>query len=123
MPEHSEDYQTILAQKHFLEEIEQGIELANQEIIHAHIASLGRDRFLKFAHTVAKLRAQYLRAAVELFVDEADPDPAGLARLREKREMFEEGLSAFESLRRAIEKGYLTVGEAIPKKKIARTST
>ena len=114
MAEHSEDYKRLLAQKHFLEEIEQGVEMANQEIIHASIASLGRERFLKFAVTVAKLRAQYLRAAFQLFVGEAEPDPAGVATLRQKREMFEEALSAFEALRRAIEKGYVGVVEKTP---------
>ena len=120
MPQHSEDYKRLLAQKHFLEEIEQGIEMANQEIIHASIASLGRERFLKFAVTVAKLRAQYLLAAFQLFVGESEPDPAGVAKLREKREMFEEALSAFEALRRAIEKGYVGVVERTATKSKAK---
>ena len=77
MAQHSEDYQRILAQKHFLEEVEQGIELANQEMIHAHLSALGRDRVLKFSVAVAKLRAQYLRAAFDLFVGDVDPDPKG----------------------------------------------
>lgn len=121
MAEHSED-QRILAQKHFLEEIEQGIEMANQEMIHAHLASLGRDRILKFAVSVAKLRAQYLRAAFDLFLGEAGPDPMGIAQLREKREMFEEGLGAFAALRGAIEKGYVNVSEGSAKKRKARTA-
>ena len=122
MPEHSEDYQRILAQKHFLEEIEQAIEMANQQMIHAHIATLGRDRFLKFAVAVAKLRAQYLRAAFDLFVGEADLDAKRVAQLREKREMFEEGLSAFEALRRAVERGYVNISETTRTRKKARTA-
>ena len=122
MAEHSEDYQRILAQKHFLEEIEQGIEMANHEMIHAHLASLGRDRILKFAVSVAKLRAQYLRAAFDVFLGEAGPDPKGVAQLREKREMLEEGVNAFEALRRAIEKGYVTISEGAGRKKQARTA-
>ena len=119
MAEHSEDYQNILAQKHFLEEIEQGIEMANQEMIHAHIASLGRDRVLKFAVVVAKLRAQYLRAAFDLFLGDADAEPNGVALLREKREMFEEGVTAFDALRRAIEKGYVEIADGAAKKRRA----
>ena len=85
-------------------------------------ARLDALRFLKFAVTVAKLRAQYLRAAFQLFVGDKDPDPAGVAKLRQKREMFEEALSAFEALRRAIDKGYVGVVENAPTKpKIKRS--
>jgi len=97
----------------FMNEVEQGIRIANREIIHSSIPHLTRDKVLAFAVVVGKLRAAYLEAAFVI------ADSAGEAILSEsivgdlklKREMFEEAKAAFESLTDAIEKGYVALSQ------------
>lgn len=105
------DYRALLRQKRFLGEIEQGIRLANREIIDPRIPSLNRDTVLTFAIAVARLRANYLEAAFRLGINEHGeaPDPAEIEELRRHREMFQEALHAFRALREAIERGYVDV--------------
>ncbi len=99
----------LLKHKRFLEDIEKGIRIANREIIHAHITDLDSDMFLAFAVSVGRLRARYLDSALKLFLDEDEQWPAegAISALRKERERFEESLSAFDALRRAIEQGYV----------------
>ena len=44
-----DDYKQLQIQKHFLGEIEQGIRLANRELIHKKIPGLNKDTILSFA--------------------------------------------------------------------------
>jgi hypothetical protein len=106
-----DDYQKLLIQKRFLGEIEQGIRIANSEIIHKRIQSLDKDSVLALAVAVGRLRARYLEAAFKLAVDEHGnaPNQAEITELKTRREMFEEAKAAFEALRDAIEKGYVDI--------------
>jgi hypothetical protein len=93
-------------QKKMLAYLDKSIRLVNREIIHKQIPGLTRERFIEFAASVAHLRADYLKAAMDCFLD----DKAGTEQLegvQQKRALFEEGVKAYEALHRAIERGYI----------------
>ena len=102
-------------QRQLNHEVEHSIREANREVIHARIPELDRDRFLKLATVVARLRADYLSAALELVGAESEgvPDAAAIAQLRERRQAFEEARDAFDALKHAVERGYLDLGAAV----------
>lgn len=107
------EYKRLITQQHFLNEIEQGIRVANCEIIHKRIPVLNKDMILTLAVTVGRLRARYLEAAFKLGVNEQDdlPQKAQIEDLRLRRETFEEARAAFAALLDAIEKGYVQAAE------------
>ncbi len=92
--------------KKMLAYLDKSIRLVNREIIHAQIPGLTRERFIEFAASVAKLRADYLKAAMDCFLDDKS-DAEQLQNVQEKRALFEEGVKAYEALHRAIERGYI----------------
>ena len=96
--------------KRFLMEVEQGIRLANNEIIHKVIPPVTSERMLSFAIAVAQLRAQYIEAAF-VFADIKTTEgkkPAGaIEELSSCRRQFEEARDAYIALQRAIELGYV----------------
>ena len=96
----------------FLNEMEQGVRLANQEIIHERIPGLDKNTILALAVSVARLRASYLEAALKIgSVGNGVPDAAMVGDLRAKREAYEESRIAYEALHRAIEVGYIDVAQ------------
>lgn len=111
MSEGHDDYQSLLVQKRFLGEVEQGIRFANREVIHKLIPAITKDNVLAFAVAVGRVRARYLEAAFNLGISEHGdtPDQSEIDELKIRREMYEEAKAAFEALRDAIEKGYLDV--------------
>lgn len=113
MADSTDDYHRYAEQKRFLAEIEQGVRLANTEILHKRITELSQDNILSLAVSVSRLRASYLAAAFKLSVNEQgeQPDADQVSELRNKREMYEEARLGFEALRDAIEKGYIDVTE------------
>jgi hypothetical protein len=109
----SNDADLLARQRHFLDQVEHAIRIANRKIIHKHVPKITRDDVLKLAMTVGEIRARYLQAALKL-VDREEgvmPDAAEISRLAKARETFDEAVSAFEALRRAIERGYVDVKE------------
>jgi hypothetical protein len=104
----------LLARQHrFLEQVEYAIRIANRKIINKYVSKITRDDVLKLAMTVGEIRARYLQAALKL-VDREEgvvPDASEISRLAKARETFDEAVSAFEALRRAIERGYVDVKE------------
>ena len=106
-----DDYKQLQIQKRFLGEIEQGIRLANRELIHKKIPGLNKDTILSFAVAVDRLRAAYLEMAVNMPVSEHGdpPDQDYIEELHQIRAMFEEARIGFNALRDAIEKGYIDV--------------
>lgn len=109
--DHTDDYKKMMNQKRFLNEIEQGIRIANREIIHKRLPAMEKDTVLAFAVAIARLRARYLEAAFRsAATDKGEPlDKSEVAELRTHREAYEETKLAFEALRYAIEKGYVDV--------------
>lgn len=118
MSDSHDDYRQLMEQKRFLGEIEQGIRIANREIIHQRIPSLSMEKILAFAVSIGRLRARYLEEAFRLGVadDGEPPNRAEIHELKTRREMFEEARHAFEALREAIEKGYVDI-EGLASKK------
>jgi len=109
--DHTDDYKKMMNQKRFLNEIEQGIRIANREIIHKRIPALDKDTVLAFAVAIARLRARYLEASFKAAeTDRGEPlDQSEVNELRTHREAYEETKLAFEALRYAIEQGYVDV--------------
>lgn len=99
----SGDKEMLRRQHQVLEDIEQGIRLANREVLGQALPRLGRDHVLALAVAVAKLRGAYLEAAMHL----VRPAAGDLAGIRSKREAYDEARMAFEALERAIERGYI----------------
>ncbi len=93
-------------QKRMLAFIDKSVRLVNREVIHKHIPGLTKERFVEFAASVARLRADYLSSAMKAFLD-GQGDEKELADLAHKRELFEEGVKAYEALHRALERGYI----------------
>ena len=98
----------------FLAEIEEGIRIANRQIIHQRIPALSADALMPLAISVARLRARYLETAFRISSrDGGEPlDDAEVAELRRQRETYEEGRHAFEALRHAVASGYIETGSA-----------
>ncbi|MCW8915588.1 MAG: hypothetical protein OQK24_07010 [Magnetovibrio sp.] len=111
--EHTDDYKKLMNQKRFLNDIEQGIRIANREIIDKRIPVVTRDTVLSFAVAIARLRARYLEAAFRAAdSDRGEPlDQSEVAQLRKHREAYEECKAAFGAMRYAIEQGYVAVEE------------
>jgi len=112
--EPKEERRRLAATQHFLMELEQGVRVANREIIHQHIPRLTRDSILALSVVVGKLRVRYLEAAFALCEKKGDllPDEATIATLRQHREMFEEEREAYDALRVAIERSYIDIGDS-----------
>jgi len=115
MSRYTEDIDAHKAKQHYFTETEQAIRVANQEVIHGKIPQLDQERAFSFAVTVAKLRAEYLEAALDICgkADGPLPDAAAMESLRQKRELFEEARAAYDALRRAMEVGYIDIGRVI----------
>ena len=112
--EHTDDYRKLMNQKRFLNDIEQGIRIANREIIDKRIPEITRDTVLTFAVAIARTRARYLEAAFRAAEsDKGEPlDESEVKQLRTHREAYEESRAAFDALRYAIEQGYVGVEDA-----------
>jgi len=94
-------------EQRFLNELEQGVRLANQEIIHERIPGLDKHTILAFAVSIARLRASYLETALKVGnAGDGEPDAALVGELR-----YEEARIAYEALHRAIEVGYIDVAQ------------
>ncbi len=108
---HNDDYKKMMHQKRFLNDIEQGVRIANREIIHKHIPALDKNTVLAFAVAIARLRARYLEAAFRAASsDKGEPlEPSEVVELRTHREAYEEAKMAFEALRYTIESGYVDI--------------
>jgi len=113
MSEYRTGLDSFRDEKRFLAELERGVRLANQEIIHRKIPGLDRDTALTFAVTVARLRADYLGAAMAALRpgEGGGPDPSAIEALAGKRTAFVEACEAYEALRHAIERGYIDVAQ------------
>ncbi len=105
------DIDSQKAQQHLFHALEQGIVEANRQCISALIPKVSRDTVLTMAVAVARLRARYLEAACSMGGADDDnlPDEPKMTQLRKRREMFEEGRTAYEALRHSIERGYVVV--------------
>ncbi len=95
-----------------LMQIEQGISLANREVIDGLIPPVTAESVMPFTISVARLRAKYLAAAYEFAEKEHGNalDESEVTTLRRHQEMYEAARDAFEALTTAIERGYVKLG-------------
>ena len=108
MPTHSDDYRQLMAQQKFLQDIEQGIRIANREIIHERLPTITEDMVLKFAVTVSRFRADYLESAFKMISEGGSlPSAEVLTELSDRREAYLLARNAFDALQKAIETGYV----------------
>jgi hypothetical protein len=100
------------AQKRLLDEVEHGVREANRAVIGQRVPELTRDAFLRLATVVARLRAEYLAAALSLGKDTRGPVSAEeIARLATLRSAYDETRMAFEALERALSRGYVDIAD------------
>ncbi|HUE97145.1 MAG TPA: hypothetical protein VMN39_10820 [Longimicrobiaceae bacterium] len=111
VPVEVDDAALLRRQRQFLEEVERKIAEANREILQEHIPELNQARFVSLAKQVARLRAAYLQAALGA-QDETDPETF-VRELRSRREAYDEARDAFEALQRAIQRGYVDIGQSV----------
>jgi len=100
----------LARQQRFLLEAEQGIRLANREVLSKKIPPINSQSVLSFAVAVAKVRAEYLAAAFSFTSKNNDAEPIdqqAIDDLKEHRIKYEEAREAFEALKHAIEVGYI----------------
>jgi hypothetical protein len=85
---------------------------ANRAVIGQRVPELTRDAFLRLATVVARLRAEYLAAALSLGKDTRGAVTAEeIARLSKLRSAYDETRMAFEALERALSRGYVDIAD------------
>jgi hypothetical protein len=106
------------AQKRLLDEVEHGVREANRALIGQRISELTRDSFLRLATVVARLRAEYLAAALSMGKETRGAVTAEeISRLAALRTAYDEARMAFEALERAVSRGYVDIADP----RLART--
>ncbi|MDD9878734.1 MAG: hypothetical protein OXR84_14965 [Magnetovibrio sp.] len=85
--------------------IEQAIRLANREVLHPVVDPLTEEKVLSVAVAVAKRRAAYIEATLQI-AGQGDDKPSG-EKLRELRLAYQESRDAFAELMTTIERGYV----------------
>ena len=100
-----------LEHNRLLLELNRAIQNVNRDIINPLIPELTVDGLVPVMSMVARARGSYLKTlfTVTESAGEAMPTAEDTARLREKRESYEELLAAAKALEVAIERGYLDV--------------
>ena len=111
MHDDDDDSALLRRQQQFLQQVEFELRRINRRIVHAHIAELNRESFVKLAGFVAEVRSRYLQAALALSRCEAGSAEADsvLDTLQRERRAFEESSAAFAALERAIDQGYVDI--------------
>jgi hypothetical protein len=114
MTDGMDDRAHMIAHRRFMEEIEMAVRAANQEIIGRKLPNLNRDSFFKLAVSIARLRAQYLDAVMNMDWEHGDPD--SMAEVERQRVLYEEARVGFEALQHAFERGYVSLDVATGKR-------
>ncbi|WP_426416649.1 hypothetical protein [Aestuariirhabdus sp. LZHN29] len=82
----------------------------NRDIINPRVAELCLDDLAPMLTMVANARAEYLGALFDMSTDEGSlPSHTQVAELRQRRETFDELVSAVNALEAVIQRGYLDV--------------
>ena len=91
--------------------LERSMREINREVINPEIPALTIDDLRPVLHLVAKARASYLRALLDLGarVDDAQAANGELDELAKLRRAYEELASAAKALETAIQRGYLDI--------------
>ena len=91
--------------------LERSMREINREVINPEIPALTIDDLRPVLHLVAKARASYLKALLDLGarVDDAQAAAGELDELARLRREYEELASAAKALETAIQRGYLDI--------------
>lgn len=95
----------------FIDEVQIAIRDTNRTIIGERISDLTKQRFCDLAVSVARLRARYLEVVLGTDWNQETLD---IREIRDRRELYEEALKAFEALERLIERGYVRIAPGGP---------
>lgn len=112
MEHHNNDtFDNDVSRHKAFQEFDQAIREANRVAVHALAGSLTKERVLRVAAAVSKLRARYLSEVVKMgdTAAETNLDPTGVLDLRQLREAYEEALHGFGALRHAMERRYIDI--------------
>ena len=106
-PDESLDPQAQRALRGALEQIDYIAYLANRELIEHTLGGLDAAKVQRMAVATANARAQWV--AQSLAVTEAGhmPSPDQVVALTQARDAYEELASAYDGMRRMVERGYL----------------
>lgn len=92
-------------------ELEQAIRTINQDVINPEIPELTIKKLCPALKMVAKARARYLQALLEIAEQSEDtiPNPDQIDRLRHLRVAYDECVAGVQALETAVQRGYLDV--------------
>lgn len=93
--------------RHFVNEIEQAIRMANREVLHPVVNGMTDKDVIAVAVEVAKRRSAYLKAT--LLLAHGDPKKPSGSDLAALRGDYKESRDAFAELMHSIERGYIDV--------------
>ena len=93
----------LLSHRRFVAEIQQAIRLANREVLHPIVDPLTDKKVIAVAVEVAKRRAEYIQATLNL----GGPSKPSGEDLKAHRLAYEESRDAFSELMTTIERGYV----------------
>ena len=91
--------------RHFVNEIEQAIRMANREVLHPVVIGMTDKDVIAVAVEVAKRRSAYLKVTIEMG-QSVGKKPTG-NELAPIRANYEESRDAFAELMHSIERGYI----------------
>lgn len=110
MPAQDEFYD--LNDLHLKQELEAFVKEANCQVLPEIMGDITRADLKRAIVWVAALRAEYLKAVLELArLQSGHGDRDALDALTQKRNAFEEALGGVSALRHAINQGYIGVGK------------
>jgi hypothetical protein len=91
-----------------LEHIDYTVFASNREVIHAALGGADAEKFQRLAVAAALARAQWVKEALAMSENPTGFETRQVMRLAELRTRYEELSSAYEALRRMVERGYIT---------------
>ena len=107
------DLDSDIHKNRLLQEIDAAITEANRVKIKATAGAITQEQMLRVAVAVSGLRANYLHEILTLGEKggKLEEHPGVIAKLRDLRVAYEEGVAAFDHLRHAMDRGYIEFDE------------
>lgn len=92
-------------------ELDHKIRVINQETIGAITGQVTMAQYTALARAVSRLRASYLKAALELGKASEEGETIGrqTAQLKALREAYQEAMQGFDALEHALRRGYINL--------------
>jgi hypothetical protein len=91
-----------------LEHIDYTVFASNREVIQAALGGADAEKFQRLAVAAALARAQWVKEALVVAENPTGLETRQIVRLAELRTRYEELASAYEALRRMVERGYIS---------------